>query len=231
MLACALTGLLVSPLSWDHHWVWVAPGIALLAHLGAPRAAAWSGRRGGRRRPGWCWCSPPGRSSGTPQAGLTPAGLVWYGPATYFATGDQPWYHEFHWHGLQLLAGNSFVLAGLAGLAALAVAAVLRSPAPRMSDDASLAELRERLVAEVLATSGIRDERIAAALRDVPRHLFLPDLPPEEAYLDDAIVTKRDADGPADQLLVPARHHGDHAGPAGPGPRPAGARDRRGHRL
>ena len=128
------------------------------------------------------------------QAGLTPAGLVWYGPATYFATGDQPWYHEFHWHGLQLLAGNSFVLAGLAGLAALAVAAVLGARA-RLSDDASLAELRERLVTEVLATSGIRDERIAAALRDVPRHLFLPHLPPEEAYLDDAIVTKRDAEG------------------------------------
>ena len=64
-----------------------------------------------------------------------------------------------------------------------------------MSDDASLAELRERLVADVLANSGIRDERIAAALRDVPRHLFLPNLPPEEAYLDDAIVTKRDAEG------------------------------------
>ncbi len=64
-----------------------------------------------------------------------------------------------------------------------------------MSDDASVAELRERLVAEVLTTSGIRDERIAAALRDVPRHLFLPHLPPEEAYLDDAIVTKRDAEG------------------------------------
>ena len=64
-----------------------------------------------------------------------------------------------------------------------------------MSDDAALADLRERLVAQVLSTSGIRDERIAAALRDVPRHLFLPHLPPEEAYLDDAIVTKRDADG------------------------------------
>ncbi len=64
-----------------------------------------------------------------------------------------------------------------------------------MSDDASLAGLRERLVTEALATSGIRDERIAAALRDVPRHLFLPHLPPEEAYLDDAIVTKRDAEG------------------------------------
>src|SRR6516165_7659075 len=64
-----------------------------------------------------------------------------------------------------------------------------------MSEDLSLAGLRERLVAEVLRTSGVRDERIAAALRDVPRHLFLPHLPPEEAYLDDAIVTKRDAEG------------------------------------
>ena len=60
---------------------------------------------------------------------------------------------------------------------------------------ASPTQLRERLVAEVRQSSGIRDERIAAALRDVPRHLFLPHLPPEEAYLDDAIVTKRDAEG------------------------------------
>ena len=64
-----------------------------------------------------------------------------------------------------------------------------------MSDDASLAELRERLVGDVLQSSGVRDARIAAALRDVPRHLFLPHLPPEEAYLDDAIVTKRDTEG------------------------------------
>ena len=46
-------------------------------------------------------------------------------PGTYFATGSKPWYHEFHWHGLQLLAGNSAVLTGLACLAALVVAAVL----------------------------------------------------------------------------------------------------------
>jgi len=64
-----------------------------------------------------------------------------------------------------------------------------------VSEGTSLAQRRERLVAEVLQTSGIQDERIAAALRDVPRHLFLPHLLPEEAYLDDAIVTKRDADG------------------------------------
>ena len=67
MLACALTGLLVSPLSWDHHWVWVAPGIALLAHLGAtaPSAGAWSGRPGGWPRPASSSSSPAGRSSGT----------------------------------------------------------------------------------------------------------------------------------------------------------------------
>jgi alpha-1,2-mannosyltransferase len=123
MLACALTGLLVSPLSWDHHWVWVAPAIALLAHLGArargARRAAWWVAAGGLVLVFGAWPQFWDLS----QAGLTPAGLVWYGPATYFATGDQPWYHEFHWHGLQLLAGNSFVLAGLAGWAALCAAA------------------------------------------------------------------------------------------------------------
>ncbi len=124
MLACALTGLLVSPLSWDHHWVWVAPGLALLVHLGAQA-------RGAVRA--WWWAAAAvlfGVFGAWPQfwalaqAGLTPAGLFWYGPATYFARGDQPWYHEFHWHGLQILAGNSLVLAGLVALAALVVAAV-----------------------------------------------------------------------------------------------------------
>ena len=28
----ALTGLLVSPISWDHHWVWIAPGALVAAH-------------------------------------------------------------------------------------------------------------------------------------------------------------------------------------------------------
>jgi glycosyl transferase family 87 len=123
MLACALTGLLVSPLSWDHHWVWVAPAIALLAHQGA-RA------RGAVRA--WWWAAGGAvvlvfgawpQFWNLSQSGLTPAGLFWYGPTHYFARGDQPWFPEFHWHGLQLLAGNIFVLAGVAGLAALCVAA------------------------------------------------------------------------------------------------------------
>ena len=123
MLACALTGLLVSPLSWDHHWVWVAPGLALLAHLGARARgvvrAAWWTAAGGLVLVFGAWP----QFWNLAQAGLTPAGLFWYGPATYFATGDKPWYHEFHWHGLQLVAGNSFVLAGLIALAGLWVAA------------------------------------------------------------------------------------------------------------
>jgi protein-L-isoaspartate(D-aspartate) O-methyltransferase len=36
---------------------------------------------------------------------------------------------------------------------------------------------------------------VAEALRTVPRHMFLPDLPPVSAYRDEAIVTKRGADG------------------------------------
>jgi alpha-1,2-mannosyltransferase len=126
MLACALTGLLVSPLSWDHHWVWVAPGFALLAHLGAvarraAARAAWWAAGGGLFLVFACWP----QFWNLPQSGLTPAGLGWYAPGTYFATGSKPWYHEFHWHGLQLLAGNSAVLAGLACLAALVAAAAL----------------------------------------------------------------------------------------------------------
>ena len=123
LLACALTGLLVSPLTWDHHWVWVAPALALLAHLGARARglvrAAWWVAGGVLVLVFGAWPQLWNLS----QAGLTPAGLFWYGPTHYFATGDQPWYPEFHWHGLQLLAGNTFVLAGLLGLAALSVAA------------------------------------------------------------------------------------------------------------
>ena len=135
MLACALTGLLVSPLSWDHHWVWVAPGIALLAHLGASAArglvrAAWWAAAACLFLIFACW--PQFWNLG--QSGLTPAGLGWYAPGTYFATGSKPWYHEFHWHGLQLLAGNSTVLAGLACLAALVVAAVVCRTRERPSE-------------------------------------------------------------------------------------------------
>lgn len=54
-----------------------------------------------------------------------------------------------------------------------------------------LAELRDRLAARV----GAGNAAVEAALRAVPRHLFVPGVAPEDAYQDEAIVTKRDDDG------------------------------------
>ncbi len=43
-LTCALLGLLCSPISWDQHWIWVVPALALLADtaLRATGAARWA---------------------------------------------------------------------------------------------------------------------------------------------------------------------------------------------
>ena len=46
ILVCALTGLLVSPVSWSHHWVWIAPILVVLADLATrplplPHARRW----------------------------------------------------------------------------------------------------------------------------------------------------------------------------------------------
>ena len=62
-----------------------------------------------------------------------------------------------------------------------------------MSDE--LARMRERLATRVVASHRIGSERVAAALRAVPRHMFLPEQRPEAAYRDEAIVTKRDEAG------------------------------------
>jgi alpha-1,2-mannosyltransferase len=51
IVTCAITGLLVSPISWAHHWVWIAPALVVAADLAlragaaAPRwrLAAWAG--------------------------------------------------------------------------------------------------------------------------------------------------------------------------------------------
>lgn len=46
VMACALTGVLVSPVSWQHHWIWLVPGLALWLWWGLSRretARTWSG--------------------------------------------------------------------------------------------------------------------------------------------------------------------------------------------
>jgi len=113
LMTAALTGLLVSPISWDHHWVWIAPGLAVIIDAGV-RA------RTGIVRTAWYLLAAvvlalfgawPDFWSRT--AGLLQGGLINYAPATSFAHGDNPGYAEYHWHGLQLLAGNLELLAGL----------------------------------------------------------------------------------------------------------------------
>jgi hypothetical protein len=71
--------------------------------------------------PGKLWSEPEGG------AGAFTYGLIWAGPytpvSTYVAIGDRPWFKEYHWTGLQNLAGNAYILTGIAMLAILAVVA------------------------------------------------------------------------------------------------------------
>jgi alpha-1,2-mannosyltransferase len=195
MLACALTGLLVSPISWDHHWVWIVPGVAVAAvyavrAMRAPgarglagatgraspagatgRASRWwtgaggtraelaaapgaagagsgpsaadPGRLGWRRAVRWpaagYWAlgggmlavygAWPGSLWSRPaDLGHFSLGLLWQppntDPAVYYRDGDQPWFAEYHWHGIELLTGNAFVLGGLVLLGVLITAAI-----------------------------------------------------------------------------------------------------------
>ena len=50
------------------------------------------------------------------------------------------------------------------------------------------------MVAKLTEQQGV-SERVAAAMRAVPRHLFVPGVPPDEAYRDEPIVTRRDDAG------------------------------------
>jgi len=68
-----------------------------------------------------------------------------------------------------------------AGLAGLALAACTTAPAPSAErPDAG----RERMVKEQIEGRGIKDPLTLAALRKVPRHLFVPDAATSEAYGD-----------------------------------------------
>jgi len=137
--ACALTGLLVSPISWDHHWVWIAPILAVLADQavrarGIPRWSGWALLAGLALIFGaWpsLWRS---------HAALVPWGLIWYAPGTPAGAYSQASPSEYHWHGLALLAGNAYILAGLV-LFAMMVGSAARAWRPRRGG-AALALLR-----------------------------------------------------------------------------------------
>jgi alpha-1,2-mannosyltransferase len=128
LMAAALTALLVSPISWDHHWVWIAPGLALIVD-----AAVRAGRAGATGlRAAWyalaaavliVFAAWP--DFWKAKAGLLQGGLINYAPAASFPSGDKPSYPEYHWHGLELIAGNLELLAGL-GLFVVVLAVAFR---------------------------------------------------------------------------------------------------------
>jgi alpha-1,2-mannosyltransferase len=167
LMATALTGLLCSPISWDHHWVWIVPCVALAAHYAvqamaaaARGAAAGQGEPAGWRdwaararlwassRAGWgCWAVAavilgafgawPGSLWANPRdLGPFSLGLLWYAPGTGMSTyekyGDQPSYAEYRWHGLDLLAGNAYVLCGI-GLIIMLLILAWYAPYPRVA--------------------------------------------------------------------------------------------------
>jgi alpha-1,2-mannosyltransferase len=117
-LTCAVTGVLVSPISWDHHWVWAVPTLVVLADAALRR-------QGARRWVRWLLAAGlvavygdwPDRLTG-PSA-LLPQGLLG------FFTGPHPDHEKYHLHGLQVVSWNLYVLGGL-GLLALAVTAAAR---------------------------------------------------------------------------------------------------------
>ena len=146
LLLTELTGDLISPISWDHHWVWVAPAMVVAGYYAwrawqhglKSRAYAFAGSAIAifavfAAVPGtwygmhmWEIVHSPTNISGQ----LFYWGWIWSAPnsnpfTTYYLYGDQPWYVEYHWHGLQLLAGNAYVLGGLLAFGGLVLAATI----------------------------------------------------------------------------------------------------------
>jgi protein-L-isoaspartate(D-aspartate) O-methyltransferase len=53
------------------------------------------------------------------------------------------------------------------------------------------------MVDRIIASGWARSDRVAEAMRSVPRHRFVPEAPVQEAYDDRAVITKPAPDGTA----------------------------------
>jgi alpha-1,2-mannosyltransferase len=149
ILLAELTGDLISPITWDHHWVWIAVWMVtagwyagrawqngLKRHAYAFAGAAVAIYLVFANAPGtWYGLSMCQNGPGLPACSAASAGQtfywgwIWYAPNTnpfiYLKVGDKPWYYEYHWHGLELLAGNAYVFGGLLAFTGLVLAATI----------------------------------------------------------------------------------------------------------
>jgi len=105
LLVCATTGMVVSPITWEHHLVWTVP-ILLWLTLASDRPA------------------------GGPLWAAVVAAVLWWAPLQHVPSGGT---RELHEHGWTLVAANSFfalLVAFLAGVAVLLIVRRGRSAGP-----------------------------------------------------------------------------------------------------
>jgi alpha-1,2-mannosyltransferase len=113
IVVCAVTGLLVSPISWTHHWVWaVVPGLALVV-AGERQGRNWIARAAGTVVLLFLFVMWPTRQKVGQTFDLLPRGLLRLAPNGYGA--------EKTWHGWQLILGNYYVIAGAVAITGVAV--------------------------------------------------------------------------------------------------------------
>jgi alpha-1,2-mannosyltransferase len=123
---CAATGLLLSPVSWSHHYVYVVLAVCLAGYVPARRVYRVAGVALVVALFA-CWPAPIEQGGGyDPTAGWLPRGLLNFAP-NYQGGANL----EFTWRGLELVFGNYYVVAALAFVAATASAlAVTRRHLP-----------------------------------------------------------------------------------------------------
>lgn len=76
--------------------------------------------------------------------------------------------------------------------------------APTESNNETPDELRRLLVEKLLRDGVLQDHEVERALRTVPRHLFLPSVPFQDAYSDNAILTHEEDGLPVSSASQPA---------------------------
>jgi alpha-1,2-mannosyltransferase len=114
-VTCALTGLLVSPISWDHHWVWIVLVLVVLAD--AAQRARGAARRVQAAGAGVAVVFGDWPSQWTGPLAFVPRGLLGFFPGPFGRN------EKYHLHGLQVIGWNLYVIAGLVMLAAAVAAA------------------------------------------------------------------------------------------------------------